>query len=151
MKGFELRKLSPAFYEQYPESKYPEMEHKENRPYMVLLITIKTNRFALPFRTNIRHKYCYSFKNSSRDTQSITGIDYTKAVIINNDIYLGEPATIDDKEYLDISRKHYFIIKQFENYLDGYIDYIKHGGNEYKTKKYAYATLKYFHTELELE
>ena len=34
----ELRKLSKEFYKAYPHNEYPEMESKENRPYVVLLV-----------------------------------------------------------------------------------------------------------------
>lgn len=150
MKAFELRRLSPLFYENYPETLYPEMEHKQNRPYMVLLVKIGDNRFALPLRTNIRHAYCYAFSETDRTTASTTGIDYTKAVIVNDDRFLGVEASIDDKEYLEVAEKHFFIAKQFKNYLDGYIDVVKNGGSEYKRRRYTYSTLKYFHKELGL-
>lgn len=150
-KKYELKYLSSEFYERYPTENYPEIENKPSRPYMVILITIKDNTFALPLRTNIRHNYCYKFKNSGRNSDSTTGIDYTKAVIVNDLSYIGEEATIDDKEYLELNNKYYFIIKQFSNYLNGYYDYIYGDANEYQAKKYKYTTLKYFHNELHIE
>ena len=51
----ELRKLSKDFYKAHPHSEYPEMETKENRPYVVLLVNINDIKFAIPLRTNIRH------------------------------------------------------------------------------------------------
>ena len=140
----ELRKLSKEFYKAHPHSEYPEMETKENRPYVVLLVNINDIKFAIPLRTNIRHSYCYKFKTSDRETDSITGIDYSKAVVISKDSYLGEVTDINDKEYLELQQKTFFIINKFKKYVNDYINYKKHGGNEYVAKRYAFSTLKYF-------
>ena len=140
----ELRKLSKEFYKAYPHSKYPEMEAKENRPYVVLLVEINKIQFAIPLRTNIRHSYCYKFKTSDRETKSSTGIDFSKAVVISKDSYLGEKTDINDKEYLELQQKTFFIISKFRKYVNDYINYRKHGGNEYVAKRYSFSTLKYF-------
>lgn len=151
MKKYELRYLSEEFYAKYPPETYPELERKPTRPYMVMLVTIADNTFAIPFRTNVRHKNCYRFKHTSRDTESVTGLDYTKAVIINDSTLLGDPATIDDKEYLELSEKHYFIIKQFTAYVNGYLAFVKGELNEYKARQYQFTTLQYFHHELHIQ
>lgn len=150
MKEFALNKLSTKFYIDHPENLFPEFEHKKERPYVVLLVKIGDNKFALPFRTHIRHNNCYKFSNTGRETDSATGIDFTKVVIVNNENYIGKETYIDDKEYIELSRKCYFIINKFKKYLDGYIDYIKNGGNEFTAKKYQFSTLKYYHEELGL-
>lgn len=147
-KSFTLNKLAVQFYSVYSADKYPEIENKPDRPYMVLIVKIEDNTFALPFRTNIRHNYCYKFVNSGRDTKSVTGIDFTKAVIVNKSEYIGDTATIDNKEYVELSNKYFFIIKKFTTYLNGYLRYIKNGGDDFVAKKYKYCTLKYFHKEL---
>ena len=46
--------------------------------------------------------------------------------------------------------KFYFIIKKFRNYLNGYIDYRKNGGDEFTARKYQFTTLQYFENELEI-
>ena len=104
----ELRKLSKEFYKAHPHSEYPELETKENRPYVVLLVNINDIKFAIPLRTNIRHSYCYKFKTSDRETESSTGIDFSKAVVISNECYLGEETDINDKEYLELQEKATF-------------------------------------------
>jgi len=93
------------------------MEAKENRPYVALLVEINKIQFAIPLRTNIRHSYCYKFKTWNRETDSITGIDYSKAVVISNDSYLGEVTDINDKEYLELQQKTFFIINKLKNTL----------------------------------
>lgn len=104
-KIFTLNKLSKDFFDDFPNEIYPEIEYKPLRPYLVIVIEIEGNRFALPFRTNIRHNYCYKFKNTNRLTKSSSGIDFTKAVIIKDERYIGDETTIDDKEYVELQNK----------------------------------------------
>jgi hypothetical protein len=144
VKLIELRKLSENFYKDYPRDKYPEMESKLGRPYVVLLLKINDIKFAIPLRTNIRHSYCYKFRTSDRKTESSTGIDFSKAVVISKDNYLGEETDINDKEYLELQEKAFFIINKFKKYINEYIEFKKNGGNEYVTKRYKFSTLKYF-------
>lgn len=140
----ELRKLSKEFYESYPHNQFPEMEAKSGRPYAVLLVEINNLKFAIPLRTNIRHSYCYKFKTSDRETKSSTGIDFSKAVVISKDSYLGEQTDINDKEYLELQEKAFFIIKKFKKYVTDYISFKKNGGNEYIARRYNFSALKYF-------
>lgn len=149
-KHYSLNYLSSDFYNKYNSKNYPEIECKPSRPYLVMLIKIDKNTYAIPFRTNIRHKYCYKFKHSNRMTNAVTGLDYTKAVIVNDPIYIGSGATIDNKEFVELNNKYYFIVKQFKKYVDGYSDYVNGKLNEYEKRKYQYSTLKYFHNELGL-
>lgn len=148
MKKYQISYLSAEFYKKYNSSDYPEIEHKEERPYLVLLIKIDENTFAIPFRTNVDHNSCYKFKNSQRETNSSTGLDYSKAVIVNNPEYISFPATIDNSEYIELNKKYFFIIKQFTSYVSDYKLFVSGELNEYKSKKYRYTTLKYFHEEL---
>ena len=87
-KYYKLSYLSSEFYKIYNAEEYPEIENKESRPYMVILIQIDENTFAIPFRTNVTHKNCYKFKTSTRPTDSVTGLDYTKAVIVNEEKFI---------------------------------------------------------------
>lgn len=149
-KRYKLNYLSAEFYNKYNSTNYPEIENKENRPYMVMLIQIENNTFAVPFRTNVKHNNCYKFENSSRPTDSITGLDYSKAVVVNDSIYIGAPARINDMEYTELDINYHIIIKQFTAFVKGYIKLANGKLNEYQAKKYKYTTLKYFHKELGL-
>ncbi len=149
-KEFTLNKLSKDFYAKYPPEQYPELEHKQNRPYIVMVVVIDGNKYALPFRTNIRHDYCYKFKKTGRATNSSTGIDFTKAVIVNDPALIGAATMIDNKEYVELSQKFYFIVGKFKKYLEDYLKYRREGGNEYVRRKYLYSTLQYFNEELGL-
>lgn len=144
-KLYELHYLSQAFYDKYTKNDYPEIEMKPSRPYMVLLIKIENNVFALPMRTNIKHSSCYKFQYSSRPTDSITGIDFSKAV---DNSYIGGPAEIDNKEYVELNDRIGFIIGKFKSYLKGYYRFASGKANEFQAKKYRFTTLKYFHKEL---
>ena len=147
-KKYEINYLSEDFFEKYDSKHFPEIEHKLNRPYLVLVFKVENNTYAIPFRTNVSHKACYRFKNSSRDTHSFTGLDYSKAVVVNDDRYIGTAAFIDEKEFLELNRKYYFIIKQFSAYVSGYKKYVAGELDDFSSKKYRYSTLQYFHSEI---
>ena len=150
-KKYKLNYLSAKFYNTYNSTDYPEIENKLNRPYMVLLIEFENNVFAVPFRTNVPHNNCYKFKTSTRPTHSVTGIDYTKAVIVNDSSFIGTDARINDKEYTELNDNYAIIIKQFQKFVSDYIKYAKGKKNYYAEKKFKYTTLKYFHIELGIE
>ena len=147
-KQYELKYLSNKFILKYPEKDYSEFENKLNRPYVVFIIKIDNHTFAIPFRTNMNHKYGYKFKSTGRSTNTSTGLDFTKAVLVDDDSLLGDSATIDNKEFLELSKKHFFIRKQFIKYYKNYKKYLNNELNEYQSKAYTYSTLKYYHNEL---
>lgn len=150
-KKYQINYLSQAFFDEYNATNFPEIENKANRPYMVLLVKIENNLFAIPFRTNVRHNECYKFKSTSRNTQSASGLDYSKAVIVNDSKYIGEQAFIDKSEYMELSNKYGFIIKQFASYVNGYKRLRQGKTNPFVEMKYRYSTLKYFHKYLGLD
>ncbi len=147
-KDYQLNYLSAEFYNKYNCNDYPEIENKDNRPYMVVLIKIGNNTFAIPFRTNVPHGNCYKFKKSTRPTNTVTGLDYTKAVIVNDSKYIGVAARINDMEYTELSENSAFIITQFKKFVSDYIAYANGKKNYYAVKKFQFTTLKYFHKEL---
>ena len=147
---YKLNYLSEKFYEKYNKAEYPEIEHKQKRPYLVMLITIDDNTFAIPFRTNIRHSHCYKFQNTSRSTVAATGLDFTKAVIVNDDTYIGEAAMIDDKEFVELNDRYLFIINKFRTYVNGYKKYVVSKSYMHQINKYRYTSLQYFHKELNI-
>ena len=65
-KKYKLSHLSDKFYETHPHDTYNEIEKKSDRPYLVMLLKIDNNTFAIPFRTNVNHSACYKFKNSDK-------------------------------------------------------------------------------------
>ncbi len=150
-KIYELHYLSEKFYDKYNEAEYPEILHKDKRPYMILLIKIENNTFGLPLRTNIAHSSCYKFEYTSRPTDSITGIDFSKAVVITDEEYIGGEAEMDNKEYVELNDRINFIISKFRTYIRGYYLYAAGKADQYQAKRYKYTTLKYFNKELGIE
>lgn len=146
-KKFELRKLSNYFYECYPPSLFPEIEQKRGRPYVIFLVEIDKHIFAIPFRTNIRHSYCYKFKSSDRKTSSATGLDFSKAILINDPLYLGEETYINNSEYYELIKKYYYICKNFKKYIKQFIT-LNQNSDKYLQRKYKYSTLHYFRDHL---
>ena len=147
-KKYKISYLSNKFYSDYPFTKFPEFEEKNSRPYVVFLITVQNHNFAIPLRTNMNHKYGYRFKNSERESRNGTGLDFTKAVLVDNSEYIGNNALIDRNEYLEINRKYFFIRKKFEKYVIDYKKYNTGQLNKFKTKAFRYSTLKYYNKEL---
>lgn len=147
-KIYEIRRLTQEFYDKFDSIHYPEILHKSERPYVVMIAQIENNTFAIPFRTNINHNSGYKFSKSLRNTTSNTGLDFSKAVIVNDKKFIGGVTTIDNYEYKELNDKCYFIIKKFVNYLNGYKKYVTGETNEYISRKYKYTTLQYYHKEL---
>ena len=148
-KLYEIRYLSKEFYELYPSDNYPELENKETRPFLVLLVSINDLKFAIPFRSNITHNYCYKFENSNRVSKSSTALDFSKSIIVKEDIYLDNFAFIDKEEYIELNSKIHFIINKFKKFILTYIKIIEsYDENSYKYKNMSYCTLQYFYTEL---
>ena len=74
--------------------------------------------FAIPFRTHIRHKHSYIFKDSSRSDQS--GLDFTKAVVVTDPSYIGEETLIDSGEYAEFLKKQDVIARRFDKFIRDY-------------------------------
>ncbi len=147
-KVFKIKYLSEKFYFDYPIDKFPEFELKGDRPYVIFVVKIKDHTFGIPFRTNIKHNYCYKFKKSGRKTESSsTGLDFTKAVVVDNEEYIGSDALVDKLEFNELSSKIIFVKKKFENYLSNYLKYLSNPDDENIAKKYKYTTLAYFSIE----
>lgn len=154
---YQIYKLSDTFYEDYPVSQYPELLEKNMRPYNCLLIETKHDYFiCVPYRTEINHEYAYKFKKSLRSRKHSSGLDYSKMVIIKDLSYIDSqnPALVDKDEY-DETRIHISKIADGVNsYLGGYLDH--YNGNHVLPaatfkRKYKYATLRYFHKELNIK
>ncbi len=147
-RDFSIKYLSESFCRTHSTEEFPELELKSCRPYVVYLVKIRDNTFAIPFRSNIRHSYCYKFKTSTRATDSSTGLDYTKAVIVNSADDIGDNAHINDREFLELDKMYYHIFRQFEAYVNSYYKFTENKLNDIEAKAYRFSTLKYFHKEL---
>ena len=142
--------LSQQFYTDYDSKQFPEIAHKVNRPYIMLLVQIEDVTFAVPFRSHITHKNAFI-----TDAQNNCGIDYTKAVIITKSIYVidsvkGQPIKIRPNEHKALLGKKYELVKSFTKYVKDYKRAVKNKVHT-KVNAYKFSTLQYFHKELGLE
>lgn len=153
---FELYKLSNQFFVDYPPNIYPEILSKPNRPHYCLLIDIHCDYFiCIPFRSNIEHKNAFKFKNTQRSQKFNSGLDYSKMVIINNNLYLDNANIIvDQDEFNQAIQNIHIIVNDACKYLKTYMQHIK--GEKVLHEKqynrmYKYSTLPYFHNILKLQ
>lgn len=134
--------LTELFYETYKEFK--EILLKDKRQYCIAIFEVDGIKFAIPFRTNINHKHCYIFKNSPR------GLDFTKAVVITDDNFIGNNAIIDSEEYSEFINKQVVIANRFEKFINDYKKWTSNPGYYRAEKIILFSALQYFHNELGL-
>lgn len=151
---YEIYTLSDIFYDVYNAEEYPEILNKEDRPYSCLLIeTIWDFFICIPYRTDIRHRQAYKFKNTSRSKYHESGLDYSKMVIIKEPEYIGEKTIIDQDEFNETRDNIDIIVNDAMEYLEEYIKHHK-GDAVLATamyeRKYKYSSLQYFHEELNI-
>lgn len=129
-------KLSESFYNKYKE--LPEILHKESRPYYCLELRIDKTIYAIPLRHNISHQYAFH-------TLGKAGIDFSKAVIINDAKYVSpESPRIDSREWRVLNSNEDQIIKGFLQYLRLYRKAVKKTGIPKYDLIRKYSTLQYF-------
>lgn len=93
------------FYEKHKEHK-EILSDKDGRPYLTLVVECKDKMFAIPFRTNLKHKFAFYFYTSQRkdeEQKGLPGIDYTKAVVIQESD-IERNSAVDKKEWLELKR-----------------------------------------------
>lgn len=144
-----IRLLSTEFYKTYAHDKYPEMLLKESRPYLILIVEINDLHFGIPFRTNIKHRFAYKFTNTGRETDSVTGLDFSKAVLIKDLKYLGRQATVDQLERNELVSHYNEIRNKFLHYLSNIVIYLNGElTDEYFIRHLSQSTLLYFKDDI---
>lgn len=138
------KRLTTLFFSTY--ANYPEILQKSGRQYCIALLLVDGIKFAIPFRTNIGHNHCYLFSNSPRGESS--GLDFTKAVIITDDVYIGQDAIIESAEYSEFINKRAVIANRFENFINDYKQWVKDPAYHHAQDVIAFSSLQYFHKEL---
>ena len=133
--------LENNFYNDY--SNCTEILKKSNRPYAVFLIKLNNLTFAVPVRRHITHKY-------SIKTIENKGLDFSKAVIINNiQRYISKKhAYINNREYQIIMEQKWKITKKMEDYIKKYKKALKDPSIPANKILYNSSCLQYFHAEL---
>ena len=126
--------------------------NKRKRSYNCLVLEKKDEYLiCIPFRSEINHKHAFLFKNTNRSKTHKSGLDYTKIVLIKETEYIGSNGLVDNDEYVEMMRNIKQISKEVNNYIDGYIKYVKENQHENrKMKRDKYTTLKYFNDILNI-
>jgi len=140
------KRLTSSFYKDF--SGCTEILLKGDRPYCIALVVVDGIKFAIPFRTNISHKYCYIFHLSDRS--QISGLDFSKSVVITKESYIGTDATINSNEYKEFINKQAVIANRFENFLQDYKKWCSNPSYYRAEQTLKYCSLQYFHKELGL-
>ena len=139
--AMQLKILSEKFYDAY--SHCDEILKKENRPYACLTIEIKGLLFAVPFRHHIKHRHAFH-------TLGEAGLDYTKSVIITDNLFLSsDKPTIESKEFSIIKRNESKIRYGLSKYVNQYKRAMKHRDNLRSANILKYSALKYFEKYLQ--
>lgn len=109
--------LTSEFYKDYPNSEYPQLMAKPTRPYTHVKLDICDAHFYIPFRSNIEHPHAF-FTNKREKC----GIDYSKAVVINDEKYIDntQRARIRENEFKKVKGKDYKLKRGFEEYIELY-------------------------------
>lgn len=149
----EVCHLSESFFEDYPSEKYPEIAYnKSGRPYSCLMIETHDNYLiCIPFRSHIKHKQSYMFKNTQRSKVAESGLDFSKIILIDNPKYIISGAVVDNDEYVEMMQNCSKIVSKTHTYINTYVQHItkeKELNPRTFERKYKYTTLKYFHNLL---
>ncbi len=138
--------LSDSFYEVHPHSLYPEIEQKTNRPHVMYLIqTDEGMWFAIPLRSNIRHRFCFH-------TTGTGGLDYTKAIPLLDPSYVDETrrAYVRQTDWPIIQSNKPRIKRGMAAYLFRYRKAKAHPERPGNANLLRYSTIRYFEDELGL-
>lgn len=140
----EIKKLTPHFYNENGHLK--EVLEKQQRGYGLAIISINNLRFGIPIRTTLHRANKYCFK-----TIGDSGLDYTKAVLLEKDAYIsGETFKVKSEEFTKIKEHDHFIQQRFEKYVMDYIKAHKKKDARVIDREFRYSTLINYHKELGL-
>ena len=139
--------LSKKFYNTYPTSQYPEMEQKQNRPYIQVYVEIDGVQYAIPLRSDIYHPHVFW-----TDKENHCGVDFSKAVVVTDESYIDfstEPH-LRQNEFNALRGKDFKIKSKMEKYIADYKKAKKDLSNPINQTLVKYSTLQYFEKEIGL-
>ena len=139
--------LSKKFYNTYPTSQYPEIEQKENRPYIQVCVEIDGVQYAIPLRSDIHHPHVFW-----TDKANNCGVDFSKAVVIKEADYidsLKEPH-LRQNEFDALRGKDYKIKTKMAKYIADYKKAKQDLSKPINQTLVKYSTLQYFEKEIGL-
>ena len=139
--------LSQKFYNTYPTSQYPEIEQKENRPYIQVCVEIDGVQYAIPLRSDIHHPHVFW-----TDKANNCGVDFSKAVVIKEADYIDsvkEPH-LRQNEFDALRGKDYKIKTKMAKYIADYKKAKLDLSKPINQTLVKYSTLQYFEKEIGL-
>ena len=146
MKKVEVIHLTDAFYDKYPHREYDQILYrKEGRGYYygVIIVELFNAKFAIPLHSNVKNGLKI---RQDKMTGYYSGLDFEKAVVIENESYLGELYEVKPKsDYNVILRKKNHIERQFKKYILQYIKAVEKNDLNILNREYPNTSLKYFH------
>ena len=105
---------------------------------MFLSVIVRGRQYAIPIRHHIRHSYAFF-------TIDDAGLDYTKAVAIDDPEYISaEIPWINQKEFDAIKKNEEAILRGFCKYLRIYEKAVKYKDNPHYQTILRYSSLRYF-------
>lgn len=140
-------KLTNLFYQRYPVSRYNQILFpKSGRGYYgVIVVELYSLKFAIPLHSNIRN----GLKIRRNPEGKWSGLDYEKAVIIENEQFIGSEYIVQPaNDFIFIENKSAQIKKAFTKYVDNYIKAVINGDSHVIRQRYSHTTLCYFHEYL---
>ena len=138
--------LSDEFYDAYPPDSYPEIESKRNRPHVMVLVQSDTGSwFAVPLRSNTRHRFCFK-------TVGNGGLDYTKAIPLLDDSFvdMDRKAMVRQSDWPIIQSDRRRIRIGMRNYIEQHKRAKKNPANKMYKNLIRFFTPQYFEDELGL-
>ena len=117
-------------------------DNAKKRGYGIVLLDLGDGlRFGIPLRSNFKGRHGYRTVNGKV-------LDFSKAVLITDDGYIGPSFMIPRDEFVKIKDREHFIRKQFGKYVKRYIELVNSGSGETLARSYRYSTLQNYHAEL---
>jgi protein AbiQ len=111
------------------------------RGYGIAVITVGDNlKFGIPLRSNMKHK-------SGFITVERKGLDFSKAILIEDDAHIGTTFKIPAEEYKRIQDRAHFITGRFQKYVDKYIKSVNKK-DPHVLWEYRFSTLQNYHDVL---
>ena len=149
--------LTKNFFDNYPNSEYPEFLTKINRPYILIKVTIGKNEFAIPLRSHLKYnKFNCSLKTrEGSDSKEHCGLDFTKAILITDlDYYSynikGKKVVVEDKDHKVFLNSKTLIETTMKEYIERFKKKYPKRNIERNNKFCRYSTLQYYTKELGL-
>jgi protein AbiQ len=134
--------LTKEFYNDYPKDKFPEIMQKDTRPYTQILISSNDLVFAVPLRSDIKHKdnVLWTDKNNK------CGLDFTKTIIITDEKYIDKLSKpyIRPAEYKHLLGKDRRVVEKVEKFIDDYKEAKLNLSISHNAELYKFSALQYF-------